>query len=176
MKKQTIVMLVGVDMCGKTQIGQELSTRLGIPYFKPSDEKHTFVSNQSKFLFDLKYADTRMVDFLQQTGHSVIFDRGYPCEWVYSQVYNRETNIDALKYIDNVHSQMGTKIIVTYRSSYLNITDDLDQTLKGDKLKKIEDLYRDFSKWTRCKIHFLNVDSEDLDKEISEIFDFLRKD
>ena len=68
-------MFVGPDMCGKTNISQELSKRLQIPYFKPSEEKLTFLNNQDKFVLDAKYADTRMADFLKQTKHSVIFAR-----------------------------------------------------------------------------------------------------
>ena len=171
--KQTVLMFVGPDMCGKTNISQELSKRLQIPYFKPSEEKLTFLSNQDKFVLDARYADTRMADFLKQTKHSVIFDRGYPCEWVYSRFFNRKTDDDALKHVDEVHYQIGTKVIIPYRLSYSNIVDDLDPTINGDKLIKLERLYREFSKWTKLKCMFLNVDSKTLDEEISEIMQFI---
>jgi len=171
--KQTVLMFVGPDMCGKTNISQELSKRLQVPYFKPSEEKLTFLNNQEKFIFDARYADTRMADFLLQTRHSVIFDRGYPCEWVYSRFFNRKTDEAALRHVDDLHAKIGSKVIVPYRTSYNNIVDDLDPTINGDKLVKLEKLYRDFSKWTKLECMFLNVDSKTLDDEISEIMNFI---
>jgi len=171
--KQNVIIFTGVDMCGKTNIATKLSRLTGIPYFKSSDERNTFLKNQDKFIMDTRYADTRMVDFLKQTRHSAIFDRGYPCEWVYSKFFGRVSDESCLRYIDDVHSEIGTKLIVTYRSTYNNIVDDLDPTLTGLKLKKLDDLYRQFSCWTKCQFMFLNVDSEDLKKEIEEIDLFL---
>ena len=171
--RQHVVIFTGVDMCGKTNIASELSRLTGIPYFKPAEERLTFLNNQDKFIMDTRYADTRMADFLKQTGHSVIFDRGYPCEWVYSRFFNRQSDHECLKHIDKMHSKIGTKLIITHRTSYENIVDDLDPSLTGTKLSTLESLYRDFSKWTKCDYMFLNVDSEDLDKEIQEINSFL---
>lgn len=173
MNDQNVIFLVGADMCGKTQIAQALSQKLQIPYFKPSEERQTFVNNQSKFLFDLKYADPRMADFLWQSGYSVVFDRGFPCEWVYSKLLNRETDDVALRHVDNVYASIGAKIVVTYRSSYVGIIDDIDSSLKEEKLEVIDRLYREFAKWSNCSVMFLNVDSENLDWEVEEICKFL---
>lgn len=175
-KKQMVLIFGGPDMCGKTNISQELSKRLNVPYFKPSEEKLTFLNNQEKFVMDTRYADTRMVDFLKQTSHSVIFDRGYPCEWVYSRFFGRKTDDFALNHIDHIHSQIGTRVIIPYRTTYDNVVDDLDSNLRGEKLVAIENLYRDFSKWTRLKCLFLNVDSNSLDDEILDIMKFLEED
>lgn len=170
---QSVFIFGGPDMTGKTHISQELSKLLNIPYFKPSDEQSKFLKSQDKFIMDTRYADTRMCDFLKQTGHSVIFDRGYPCEWVYSKFFGRSSDQNVLRYIDDVHSEIGTKIIITYRTSYDQSVDDLDPTLSGEKLLKIENLYREFSDWTNCKCFFLNVDSNNLSQELSEIKNFL---
>lgn len=170
---QHVIIFLGPDRCGKTNIAQELSIQTGIPYFKPSEERLTYLNNQNKFIFDIKYADPRMADFLYQTGHNVIFDRGYPCEWVYSNFLNRQTDHTILRFIDDIHYKIGTKMIITYRSSYDNIVDDIDENLAGNQLKKIEELYREFSKWTNCQCYFLNVDSENLEEEIVQVNKFL---
>jgi hypothetical protein len=172
--QQTIVFLIGPDRCGKSNIAKELSKRTQIPYFKPSEEKLTFINNQSKFFMDIRYADPRMVDFLKQTEHSAIFDRGYPCEWVYSRFFNRETDLAAIKHVDNVHSSMGTKLVIAYRSNYDNVIDDLDPKLTGNKLFQLENLYRDFAEWSQCQSMFLNVDSEDLDDQVNKVIEFLQ--
>lgn len=172
---QLVLMFGGPDMTGKTNIAKELSRRLDIPYFKSSEEGKTFLSNQDKFIMDLRYADPRVADFVLQTNHSVIFDRGYPCEWVYSKFFNRDTDLNALRYVDDIHSAIGTKIIITYRSSYENIIDDLNPDIAGSKLRDIEMLYREFLSWTKCQCFFLNVDSNDLDHEIKNIMKFLNR-
>lgn len=168
MKKRNIF-ICGPDMCGKTQIAKELSRRINVPYFKPSDERLTFLNNQENFINHLRFSDPRMVDFLSQTGHRAIFDRGFPCEWVYSKYFDRQTDMDALRYIDSSHSRMETLVVITYRSSYQGITDDLDSRISSGELEKIERLYRDFSGWTGCETFFLNVDSENLDEEVNSI-------
>jgi len=172
---QLVLMFGGPDMTGKTNIAKELSLRMNVPYFKSSDEGRTFLDNQDRFIMDLRYDDKRMEDFILKKGNSVIFDRGYPCEWVYSRFFSRKTDEAALRYVDDVHSRIGTKLIVTYRSSYDNIVDDLNPEIAGSKLKEIEGLYREFSTWTRCNCHFVNVDSSDLNQEIRDIRNFLNR-
>lgn len=167
--KNRNIFICGPDMCGKTQIAKELSRRIGIPYFKPSDEKLTFLNNQENFINHLRFSDPRMVDFLSQTGHRAIFDRGFPCEWVYSRYFDRKTDMDALRYIDSAHSKMGTLVVITHRSSYAGITDDLDSRIGSGELLRLESLYREFCDWTGCETLFLNVDSENLDEEVETI-------
>jgi len=172
-ENQMVIIFSGPDMCGKTNISKELSLTLGIPYFKSSEERASFLTNQDKFILDTRYADTRMADFLMQTGHSVIFDRAYPCEWVYGKFFGREVDENALRYIDDIYSKLNVPIIITYRSSYDTVEDDLDPSLTGERLLKIEDLYREFSLWSNCVCYFLNVDSADLASQIYELQKFL---
>lgn len=74
--EQRIIIMIGPDRCGKTEIAKRLAFLQGLPYFKASSEHETYLSKQGQFVQQLKHADPRMVDFLSQTGHSVIFDRG----------------------------------------------------------------------------------------------------
>lgn len=173
MNKQKIIFMVGPDRCGKSHISVELAKTLGVPYFKPSEERQNFLSDQSRFVQDIRHADTRMVDFLRQTQYSVVFDRGFPCEFVYSRFFKRETDMQVLRYIDSEYSKMGATIVVAYRSNYDNVVDDLNVSLTGRKLFEIEELYREFASWTECRVHFLNVDSEALDHQVSQILNFL---
>lgn len=173
MTKQQIVVLCGADMTGKTEISTALAEILKIPRFKATTEHQTFLSKQNMFVNQLRYADTRMVDFLEQTGHSVIFDRAWPCEWVYHQYFARESDIVALREVDLSFKEMGAKIVVCVRSSFEGIQDDLNPRLNSDELTKIQALYVGFSKWTKCPVHFLNVDDENLEREISDVLTFL---
>jgi len=169
MSDQTIVQLVGPDMTGKTEIAKELAKRLKVPYFKASSEHETYLSKQNLFIQQLRHADTRMVDFLRQTKHSAVFDRGYPCEWAYAEVMNRATDQAALAHIDLEYSKLDTHIVICYRRSYVGFVDDIDAKIDCAVLQRLEASYREFAAWTRCKVLFLDVDDEDLSREINDI-------
>lgn len=169
-KKQRIVAFCGPDMCGKTQIAKELSRRTSIPYFKASSEHSDFLLKPERFIQSLRYSDTRMLDMFQQCDYSMILDRCWACEYVYSQAFERETDLDMLRYVDDRFAKLGALVVVTYRSSYQGIVDDLDPNrLYDKKLQQIHDLYQKFIEWTSCEVLQLNVDDENLNREVIEI-------
>jgi hypothetical protein len=176
-QKQRLVFMVGPDMCGKTQIAKELSVRLSVPYFKASSEHSSFLSMGDKnelFLSQLRHADPRVFDLLKQTGHGVIFDRGFPCEWVYSSVFHRKTDEKFLVHMDKQWASLGAKIIFCRRSSYTGIIDDLDSRIQQETLQKLDDHYEKYlHEITACDYMKLNVDDENLDREVSDIISFL---
>lgn len=177
MKLQKLIFMIGPDRCGKSQIAHELSCQENIPYFKASSEHASFlssrVSKDDQFLNQLRFADPRVLDLLRQTQHSVIFDRGYPCEYVYSQILNRETDMVMLKHLDKEYAKLGAMIVLCHRSTYAGINDDLDPTIDEQLLKKLHDAYFEFAKWTNCRLYSLNVDSEDLLSQVKLIQDFM---
>lgn len=177
--KQLILFFVGPDMCGKTQIAQEVAKVTGIPYFKASSEHDSFlssrVSKREAFLNQLRYADPRVFDVLKQTGYGLVFDRGFPCEYAYSRVFGRETDMTMLQHMDEMWSSIDARIIMCKRSDYTHIVDDLDPTVKGETLQKIEDAYYDFFDWSKCKNFILNVDDEDLRREVNDIINYLQE-
>lgn len=175
--RQHIVFFVGPDRCGKTEISTALSRITGIPYFKATSEHTSFlssrVSKSDQFLNQLRFADPRVIDLLRQTGHSVVFDRGFPCEFVYSKVMGRETDMVMLKHLDEEYEKLGAKIVMCHRSSYKGIQDDLDPTIKQDLLEKLDKAYFEFLSWTKCDHLLLNVDDEDLDREVDQVTRFM---
>lgn len=170
MKQQQLLILEGPDMVGKTEISKEVSKRWNVPRFKASNEHQSFLHEEGSFLNHLRYADPRVVDMLKQTGHSVIFDRAYPSEWVYSRVLGRKTDDKMLQFVDESFAALGTFIVICRRSTYEGIVDDVDpQRLNTETIKKIDRTYLEFSRWTRCKTFMLNVDDQDLDREVDDI-------
>lgn len=168
--KQTIIILEGPDRVGKSHIVKELSKQLGIPAFKAKNEHHAFLRDKKQFMNHLLYADPRMIDFLGQTGHSVIFDRAYPSEYAYSRMFKRETDMNMLARVDESFANLNTWLIVCHRSSYVGIKDDLDPNMDEKVLTGIDAEYQSFMKWTTCKNKMmLNVDDEDLKREIKDI-------
>lgn len=140
------ILVVGPDGAGKTTIVEEISTRLGIPSFKFPGEQEVFKRGQGgQLLFDLGLAH-----FLKQTGLRFISDRGYPCEWVYSGVFKRETDLDVLKMIDEVHASIGTKILYLYSSV---LPEEKDELVPDEYYWTIKRAYDSFTGWTRCRVY-----------------------
>jgi hypothetical protein len=174
---QRVVFFVGPDMCGKTQIAQAISRISGIPYFKASSEHDSYlsskVSKREAFLNQLRYADPRVFDVLKQTGHSLVFDRGFPCEAVYSQVMQRPTDARMLWHMDEMWASLGASVVVCGRSSYAGIADDLDCSIQEGTLQRLHGAYLAFAMQTRCRVMHLNVDDENLGRECDEVLAFL---
>lgn len=175
MNEQTIIILCGPDMCGKTNIGKELSHQFNVPYFKAKNEHETYLKQKDYFLQQLLHADPRVVDLLTQTGQSLIMDRGYPCEYVYSKVMGRKTDFQMIEKLDEAFAAINTWIIVCHRSSYNGIVDDIDSNINEAMLNKIDNEYKSFMKLTKCKKMLLNVDDENLEREVNDILFMLGK-
>lgn len=171
--KQHVIIFDGPDMCGKTQMAQALSKRLGVGYFKNKRESKFFREDPGYFQKALKYGDPFFASYLKQTGASVIMDRSYPSEYVYSRVFGRETNADILRMVDTMFSDVGALIIIPFRTSYEKIKDDQFSEIDATMLEQIDKLYDEFSLWTSCRVLKLNVDNENLEQELAEILDFI---
>jgi hypothetical protein len=171
---QQVVIFVGPDRCGKTNIINRISAVTGIPKFKASNEHDIFVNKQSMFIDALRYSDFRTIDLLKQVGFSVLFDRQYPCEWVYSKFFKRFTDLEALEKLDAQFASIGAKIVFCTRRSFDGIVDDLNPKLAGDNLQEISRLYDEFcSTFTKCKTLKVFVDDEDIERELDEILPFI---
>lgn len=166
-----IIIFDGPDSCGKTHMAQALSKATGIPYFKNNDEHRYFLKDPDYFINAIRYVDTYFTAYLEASDASIILDRAWPSEWIYSKVMNRKTDLEVLKELDRRHAILGTKIIIPYRSDYSKIRDDYEAV--NNNINKIHDLYFKFSEeWTLCQSLLLNVDDENLEREIQEIRGF----
>lgn len=163
---QRIIIYEGPDRCGKSEQAKELSRRLGIPYFKNMDEHKYFIKDPGYFLNAIRYVDTYFTSYLESSSASVILDRAWPSEWIYSQALGRKSDFDLLRHLDERHSKLGTVIVIPSRSNYTNVFDDYESI--NQNLTRIHSLYQDFAKWTKCNVIELNVDDEDIDREMRE--------
>tara|TARA_Y100000310_G_scaffold168260_1_gene168345 strand:- start:1960 stop:2544 length:585 start_codon:yes stop_codon:yes gene_type:complete len=171
-QNQRIIIFDGPDMCGKTEMSLELSRRLEIPYFKNEGEWDFFENDPGYFANCVKYGATFLCSFLKQVGSSVIMDRGHHSEWVYSQIFQRATDQKLLKRVDNAFAEMGAVLIVPYRSTYHGLVDQFD-AITPKKLQEIDEKYKKIKDWTACDVFYLNVDDENLDREMSDILKYL---
>ena len=172
--KQQIIFFVGPDKTGKTNIAKAVSASSGVPYFKASSEHASFMNKRDLFINQLRYADMRVFDLIKQTGLSVIFDRGYPCEYVYAAVTGRQTDLEMLRLEDDSYASIDAKIVFCYRSSYDNLCDDIDPTIDSKKLQELSDRYCEFiDKFTHCKVMKLCVDDENLSEQSDRVLAFM---
>lgn len=171
MTKQLVVIYDGPDACGKTHMAQELARRTGVAYFKNQDEHRYFLKDPDYFVHAIRYVDTYFTSYLESSGVSVILDRAWPSEFVYSHVLGRKTDMGLLRELDDRHAALGTRLIIPYRTSYSRIRDDYKQVT--DNIQRIHDRYMELAAWTKCDRLLLNVDDEDLDRETSETLAFL---
>lgn len=171
--KQKVIVFEGPDGCGKTNISKALSSDLNVPYFKNKDEWKYFVNDPAYFVNALTYGDPYFLSYLEQTGASVIVDRWYPSEWVYSQVFNRPTNMDVLELIDKRAAGLGTKIVIPYRKNYQDVVDQFEDVITPGVLENVHAAYLRFVEWTECDTFLLNVDDENLARELKEVHNFL---
>jgi len=162
------------DMTGKTQIAQELSRQIGVPYFKNTGEWTTDLKDPSYFKNLLVYGGTFLIDFICQTRPNAIFDRYYPSEWVYSRYFNRETDNEILRKIDEKFAAAGGKIVLCRRKSYNGISDDLHSYVDSNALARLDSLYEEFTQWTKCETLTVWVDDENLERETLEIREWLK--
>lgn len=163
----------GPDMTGKSEISKELARRLGYSYFKNAEEWSTDLRTPEYFKNLLEYGGTFLTSFLEQVRPNVVLDRYYPSEWVYSRIFNRETNVDVLKKIDRKFAAAGGRIVICRRKSYEGVNDDLHSYVDSAALKILDEEYEKFCDWTNCKVFTLWVDDENMNREISEIRSWL---
>ena len=101
-------------------------------------------------------------------------DRWYPSEWVYPRVFHRETDHDALEKIDKFVSKLNTIIVIPYRTSYEGVKDQFE-SITERRMIDIDMMYKYFAAWTKCKFMRLNVDDENLEREVNEILNFMEE-
>lgn len=139
------ILVIGPDRVGKTTVVSHISRKLGLPSFKCPAEKRIFkLGGRDTLAFDYT-----LTHFLNQTRFRFISDRAYPCEWVYSKVFGRETDEELLKMIDEMHETLNTKILYLYSSVAPSEEDDL---VPSEKYWDVKNTYDEFCKWTRCEV------------------------
>jgi len=178
---QRILIMEGPDRCGKTEIGKRLGREItttqtmgGLsstkrlkygPYFKVSTESANW-RESGGFLNALKYDQTYITEFLQQTRCSCIIDRAYPSEIVYSGVFGRNTDMQLAWEIDRRFADMGSVIVLCTRR---DIPTDWDDELVDDsKFHELSARYDWFMYRTKCSVVKIVVDDFgcDLEKQI----------
>ena len=133
--------------------GSEVSTPLDVSYKKWTE-------------MTAKQQDDLVAEALGDLVESWVEDK-------YSQVLKRKSDLELLFKMDEAWASLGAKVVFCYRSSYDNIVDDLDSTIDSTVLRALDEKYREFFARSKCDHTHLNVDDEDLEREIREVVKFM---
>ncbi len=153
----------GHDMVGKTHIAAALSDKLSVPIVKISRHEKWFDP-----MIDLVYAGETHCQIAEQTGYSFIYDRLYPSEYAYSRAYNRMTSHEKILNLDERYAKMGALIVVCYKKPTAFQEDDKG-IIEVSKYEALTKWYREFKKFSKCKVLMLDTTEENLEAQLAKI-------
>lgn len=178
MRQQTILIFGGPDGTGKTTIAKEMSKVLDIPYFKPSLQREIAISMPEVFRLQTSFGEPKLLDFLKQTGYSAVMDRGFPCDYAYSKVLERDADWGMISSLDLGYSTLNTTLVFVLRWDYGTTSEDDFKAVSDPAQRgRLEAAYRDYASWSKCDCLFLFTDptdpKEDLRKQCNAIIQHL---
>ena len=165
-----IIIFEGLDKTGKSTIAKALAKEMEIPYFKHSNQKQIFLTQDYKQAI---YEAHLLLDLIHQLKLSLIIDRHIASEYAYGLAFNRYFDMDQISEIDFKLSELGAKII--HCEKVINEKDYNDSLIPYSKLKLIS-LYYDifYSQLTKMKVIRLNTTDENLDNQLAYLMEVLR--
>lgn len=171
MIKHNILIFVGPDNTGKTEISKELSLKLNYQYYKNNVE-HEHFKNKDNFNNILNYHGPAFVDFLTtiKIEEGLILDRFIPCEYAYAKTYNREYNEPLIFDLDDKLSKLNSVIIYCYKNSYKDFVDEVVELKDMETVKKY---YEEYFNKTKIPVIKIETSSENLELQINEILNKL---
>lgn len=143
------LIVVGTEGVGKTPLAKALANHYAKPYFKFQNEVQALKSTEHPGQHMLWF-DYGLTQLMFQTGLSIVSDRGFPCEYVYSSYFKRKTDEHLLAQIEENHAALGT-VIVHVRDSKIAEHAKEDEHVHRDHIPKIQALYDIILATTICK-------------------------
>ena len=162
------IIFEGPDGCGKTNIAEALSKRIGVPVYKSGKEADIFYDKNAQYL-TLKWANYEMIKILETTNASIIFDRFFPSEYVYSKVFDRNSDPELVLEYDEWWHKIGGKIIFLDKQT-IDVDDEL---VPRSKYNEIRERYIKYMGLTKCKFLYLDTSDYNLEEQVNTICDFL---
>jgi len=163
--KQQIIIFIGPDRCGKTEIAKELSRQLEIPYFKNERQDRFFLDG--KDMIDILHSDGDFaLRFLRDTGYSIIRDREFPCEFVYARAFGRKTDEEFIFYLDEEYAKLNTLFVYCFKDEY---KDFRDEYIKKEKVKELREGYELFMRKSKNQFVTIETSDENLEGQINFI-------
>ena len=168
--KNNIIILVGPDMSGKTEIAKNLASVFNMHYYKNEQEFSRFTDNTYDAKASFKYETPIVLNFLNQCSfnNGIVFDRATgACEFAYAKALNRDFDEDAVWKFDAEFAKLGAKLILCYKTKYENFSDEY---VTEDIQENVLNNYREYFNKTQMRTFELCTDSSDLVIEFAHIF------
>lgn len=163
---QKIIIFEGMDRSGKSSISIELSKQLNIPRFKVQRNKYFW-----DVFCNINYLDEGVMQFIEQTGASIIFDRWTPSDFVYSKLFDRDISYRKIWEIDSRLEKLGAMLIICFKDEDKYIVDEEDKDFVNPSMySKMTELYREYATQSKIKnILFLNTSNENIEEQVTKI-------
>lgn len=167
MNKQQLIVIVGHDNSGKSHIAKALSERINVPIFKMSVPKRFWDP-----IIAQRYSTEAILQVIEQTKLSTILDRGFPCDYMYSKLFNRDFDYGKLAEIDSRFAAMQTLIVLCYKDAEAFLDDEEDRIAFGittEAYEKMTGFYREYLEMSKCKSIIINTSDENLEAQLDKI-------
>ena len=126
----------GPDRCGKSNISSALSELIDVPAYKSGREHSLFNVPNAQYNV-LKWAVYEQIKMIEICDASIIFDRFFPSEFVYSRVYNRPSDDELVFEYDGWWDRLDGKIIFCEKQcAGLNWDDEIISKNRYDEIKE----------------------------------------
>lgn len=163
--KQTIIILIGHDTSGKSHISKALSEKLNLPIWKMATPKKFWDP-----IIAQRYSQEVITQMCEQLKNSVIFDRGFPCDWMYAKLFNRHYDFEKALETDVRFSKMNTLIVLCYKNKINQQYDEEDKDFVNiEDYDKMTQLYLTFLQNSLCKHITINTSDENLEEQLETI-------
>lgn len=153
----------GPDRSGKTTIAKALAKELNHQYFRINKGKNYFTKKD--FYQQALTESNLLLQLIQQTKQNLIIDRSIPSEFVFSKVFNRDTDLVSIIDQDRALAEEGVILLYCYKD-YYKIDDDLVDMNRVEEIKK---RYEDYLKISHMRKIILNTTDENLLRQLSFI-------
>jgi thymidylate kinase len=166
----SIIIFEGTDHCGKTSIAKAFCERNpSFKYFKVKQEQLHIEKVDPEILKQSHLMQLNFFyEFARQIDFNVVMDRFFPSEFVYGKLFRDIDETEIMKF-DELFASIGTVIIIVEKAD-----DKLEDRLwTKAQLLAIKERYSKFVDESKCRVLYLNTDSEDLEWELNEIHDFI---
>lgn len=166
-----ILIFVGPDNTGKTEIGQALAEKLKYQYYKNDNEHYHFIEDSFNKL--VKYHAPGMIDFFKKISikEGLILDRFTPCEYAYAKTFKREFDEELIFKLDLELSLLNTVIVYCYKNEY---QDFYDEVVKIEDMKTVMHYYQEYFEKSKIPVISIETSSENLELQIAEILNKLK--
>jgi len=154
MKRQTILLVESTDDKLKTNIALQLANRFRIPYFKNYAQRDIDFENS----FVKIYGHTCILQFLEQTGYSVVLDSSYPKEYAQARASNLPVDYNNLAEIDRRFSKLNAHVLILAQNTYL---------LEDSK-------YPEFAAFSKCKSNLIMIENKSQGQIFEEALEFIK--